>query len=302
MAFARAVRKAVPLMVELASVSGGGKTTTALLLAAGMIGPRGRVGVLDTEGGRGSLPADEPIIQKALPDGYEYDELFAPYTPERYVEKLIDAEKAGLNTLIIDSTSHEYEGPGGISEIAESDPKGWATAKFRHKRFLHRCLSSRLDLIFCFRALPKVKITGKGRDKTFTDLGVLAVQEKNWNFEMTLRWRLENETHFATLLKAPHALESKGMAGRMLSQQDGAALRAWKLSGETLDPMELVHKRARAAAELGKAEYIEYFDTLSKDERKSLAASPSHEANKSVADEVDRLAAENAPGSDTDPV
>jgi AAA domain len=293
MTFQKAARKAAPLMVELCGVSGSGKTTSGLLLAAGMIGPKGRVGLLDTENGRGSLMADEEIITRALPDGYEYEELFAPYTPERCVEKIKEAEKEGIDVLLFDSASQEYAGNGGISDIAETHAKGWAQAKLVHKRFLNACLSSKLDIIFCFRAQPKVRIEGKGRDQKYIDMGIVSVQEKSWAFDMTARWRIDELTHIATLLKAPRSLEDMKITERLLTRRDGELLREWKLRGKILDPMELVQKRARSAAELGTRDYLEFFESLTVAEKKALAGS-THTANKEIAAQADAVAKELA--------
>lgn len=293
MAFVKAVRKAAPLMVELSGVSGSGKTTSGLLLAAGMIGPKGRVGLIDTENGRGSLMADEEIITKALPDGYQYDELFAPYTPERCIEKIKEAEKEKLDVLIFDSASQEYAGPGGVSDIAETHPKGWAQAKLLHKRFLNACLSSPMDIIFCLRAQPKVKIEGKGRDQKYIDMGIMPVAEKNFCFDLTVRWHVEELSHIATLLKAPRSLEDMKITGRLLTRRDGELLREWKLRGKILDPMDLIQKRARSAAELGTKDYLEFFESLTVAEKKSLAGS-THTANKEIATQADAMAKEVA--------
>src|SRR4051812_25477049 len=92
-------RKAVPILVSLAGVSGSGKTYSALLLAAGLAGPNGRVGFLDTENGRGSMYADSPGIQAALPGGYQIADMREPFTPARYSEAVESFERAGIQVL-----------------------------------------------------------------------------------------------------------------------------------------------------------------------------------------------------------
>jgi hypothetical protein len=289
MAYIKAVRRAAPVMIEMSGLSGGGKTYSALLVAAGLAGPGGRVGLLDTEQGRGSLPADSKLIVAALPDGYEYDELSAPFSPERYTEKILEAEKAGIDVLCVDSTSHEYDGLGGISDIAQETKKKWIPAKLRHKRFLMNCLNSRMDFIFCFRGQPKVKVVGEA----YIDQGIMPLQEKNWSFDMTFRWRLEEGTHFATLLKAPDELEGKGISGRLLTKADGELIRTWKLTGKASDPMDLLRKRARTIAEDGLAAYQGFFAELSKAEQMALK-STTHEENKGIGKLADEAAASEA--------
>jgi hypothetical protein len=36
--------------------------------------------------------------------------LDAPYSPERYIEAIKSCEDAGMEVIVIDSTSHEWEG------------------------------------------------------------------------------------------------------------------------------------------------------------------------------------------------
>ena len=56
-----ATRSGVIPLVSVYGSSGGGKTMSALLLMRGIVGPKGRITLVDSESGRGSLFAD--IIQ-----------------------------------------------------------------------------------------------------------------------------------------------------------------------------------------------------------------------------------------------
>ncbi len=53
--------------------------------------------------------------------------LKAPYTPERYTEALQACIDAGMQVVIIDSASHEWDGKGGVLQINEA----LANAKYR---------------------------------------------------------------------------------------------------------------------------------------------------------------------------
>ncbi len=289
MAWERASRKAAPGLIELAGLSGSGKTYTALLVAAGMVGKKGRVGFLDAENGRGELYADDPVIMRALPDGYDYEEIAAPFTPERYIEKMVSAEKAGITVLVTDSASHEYEGIGGCVEIAETNKIGnsdnWALAKRRHKRFVYHLLSSQLQQIFCLRAREKVKIVGK----QYIPLGLSSIQEKNFSYEMTMRWMIEEGTHHSNFVKGPSIFSD--MTGRMLTKEDGVRIANWISGGAIIDPIELLKKRARAIAEEGMNAYKQFFEELTKAQQVSLASS-THAENKRIAEEADKAEAE----------
>ncbi len=290
--FNTAVRKSVPMLISLSGTSGSGKTYGALLLAAGIAGPGGKVGFIDTENGRGSLYADSPGIMAALPRGYSIAQMDAPFEPRQYVAGIEAAERAGINVLVIDSTTHEWEGIGGCCEIAERNKlKGmpnWAMAKREHKRFLNHCLSSNMHLIFCLRAREKVKILKQknAEGETVIPIGIQPIAEKNFVFEMLLSLHIDEQTHQVSAIKVPEALVSLFPGGRMITKQDGEAIRQWNSEGAALDLGEQLRKRAHAAAENGMDAYSTFFQSLSKQDKAMLRAT-THEENKATADEAD---------------
>ena len=143
-----AKRKSVPMLISLAGVSGVGQERTPAPPARRRARrrPDGKVGFLDTENGRGSMYADSPGIMAALPDGYEIAEMREPFGPSRYSEAVEAFEKHGCKVLVIDSMTHEWEGYGGCSDIAENNKlrgmPNWAKAKMEHKRMMNHLLAS----------------------------------------------------------------------------------------------------------------------------------------------------------------
>ena len=308
--FKKAVRKSVPMLVSISGTSGSGKTYSALLLAAGIAGPSGTVGLIDTENGRGEMYADSPGIKAALPGGYLYLRFDPPFTPERYVEHLKAAEAAGLTVCIVDSGSHEWEGIGGIAELAEKEEERkmgkfgrWAAPKMRHKRFVYYCLSSPMNIIFCLRARDKVKqikagdqiILGPGQETSDAEvakkdlvlsLGLQAVAEKNWQFEMLVSLMLDERTHCAAPVKVPEPLLPLFPGKHLITKADGERIAQWNGSGAAQPTGEQLQKRARAAAEDGTAAYVAFFGALSKPDKKILIDS-THAENKAVAARAD---------------
>ncbi len=67
-------------------------------------------------------------------------------------------EAEGARVIVIDSISHEYDGPGGIQEIVDRNTKGndkfsgWRVATPMHKRFLQRLNSVNAHTIWTVRA------------------------------------------------------------------------------------------------------------------------------------------------------
>jgi hypothetical protein len=276
--FKDAVRERIPLLVALYGPTGSGKTFGALLLAAGLAGQDGTVGLIDAENKRGSLYADDPDIRAAMPHGrYKRLDIAAPYTPKKYIAAVKAAEDAGFAVCVIDSTSHEWAGEGGCCDIAENNKLGgmpnWALAKIEHKRFMAHCLSSQMHIIFCFRAHEKTKPVKKGdpifpgsaerHEKTSViTLGMLPDTEKNALFEVLVSLRIEDETHFATPVKVPKMLSRFFPGGRMLTKADGEAIRKWNESGVAIDPKERLRTRARSEAEKGTEAYAAFYGSL----------------------------------------
>lgn len=291
----KAVRRRVPMLISVAGVSGSGKTYSSLLLAAGLAGPKGRVGFLDTENGRGSMYADSPGIQAALPNGYEIAEMREPFAPARYTEAIQDFVDAGVNVLVIDSMTHEWEGHGGCSEIAERNKRhgmdDWATAKREHKKFMNRKLAQPIDIISCLRAREQVEYTKDGKGKTeVVKLGVQPVCEKNFIYEMTLSLLIEAETHRPILKKCPEPLlPIFGNGDALVTKEMGIRIREWAEGGaKTGGPqqtLEDLQKMALHYAQDGLASYESFWKSLAKEQRTSLL--PFHEDNKAIAARAD---------------
>ena len=85
----QATRQGVKPLIGIFSESGCGKTMSSLLLARGFVGAKGKIVMLDTESGRGSLYAD------VIPGGYEVIEMREPFSPMRYIEAIQPVEKSG---------------------------------------------------------------------------------------------------------------------------------------------------------------------------------------------------------------
>ena len=69
---APAERAGAHLLIQLYGPPRSGKTYTALRIARGMVGPTGRIGMLDTESGRARLYSDK------VPGGFAVGELTPP--------------------------------------------------------------------------------------------------------------------------------------------------------------------------------------------------------------------------------
>ena len=164
MAFQKAVRKKAKLRLALTGPSGSGKTYGALQIAKGL---GGKVACIDTEHGSASLYSD-------LVD-FDVMELGAPYSPERYIAAIKEAEAAGYDVLIIDSTTHEWSGSGGVLElvdqVASSKFRGntwsaWNDLTPRHRAFIDAMVQSKMHIIATGRSKTETaQVEENGRKK-----------------------------------------------------------------------------------------------------------------------------------------
>lgn len=259
----KAQREGARLLIMLSGVSGGGKTYTALQLGYGLAnGDASKLGVLDTENRRGSLYAD------CLPGGAQFliGDLTPPFSPTRYIQAIEEFEKAGVEVLIIDSGSHEWEGIGGCQEIAEAgNPRmpNWNKAKSEHKRFMSKLLTSNCHIILCLRAREKAKPEDQivdGRKKTvYVDMGLQPITEKNVVFEATASLMVHDQGLRREVMKCPADLQ--GILGKpdgYIGEAEGRALRAWVDGAKQQDPvLEKWRNSLISAAEKGEAHIVE---------------------------------------------
>jgi hypothetical protein len=275
-----AQRKGAKGVFGFAGQSGTGKTYSALMFAYGLAGCVGkRMGFLDTENRRGSLYAD------ILPDGDRFMtmDMTAPFHPRKYVEAIAEFEKAGIDTLVIDSISHEWEGQGGCSDIAlygdytdaqfadgtwcakEAKRAQWQVAKRENQKFVNALLQSKMNIVVCLRAKEKSKVEPDGG---VSSLGIQPICEKNFSFEATTLLLMQDEGSSQKVLRCPSALRPYlGRADDYITVQDGLAVREWLQGGTPMTALDRL--RAQLLTSAGEAREA-LWKSLTKDQKKTL--------------------------------
>ncbi len=154
--FRKAIGSEAKPLIGLYAESGCGKTKGGLLIAKGFTGDMAKVGMIETESGRGEAWADDEEL-----GGYNVLPLREEFSPTTYGNAIGAAEQAGLQCLIIDSASHEWEGIGGVLDMAAKNQaagkKGqlvWQVPKIDHARqFMLRLTQTPIPLVIvCMRA------------------------------------------------------------------------------------------------------------------------------------------------------
>lgn len=228
--FQKAERTQSKLRLAITGASGSGKTTAALNIASGI---GGRIAVLDTENGSASLYADK----------FDFDvvNLAAPYTPERFIEVILAAEKAGYDTLIIDSMTHEWSGKGGclelVDQLTKSSFKGnswsaWSEVTPRHRKFIDAILRSNMHVITTMRSKTETaqEDAGNGK-KRVVKLGMKSEQRDGIEYEFTAVLDLVHGSHYAIASKDRTDV-FMGNDPQLISKETGARLMQWFKSGK----------------------------------------------------------------------
>lgn len=250
----KAQREGARLVIGIAGVSGSGKTYTALQLAWGMAnGDASKVGFIDTENRRGSLYSDTLVSKDGVIHQFMIGDLYAPFSPQRYIDAILEFQKAGVEVLIIDSVTHEWEGSGGCQEIAantNSRMADWKRAKAEHKRFMNALLQSDMHVICCIRAREKTDFTNPKEPKA---LGLQPIQEQNFMFEMTASVLMHEQGKRQDVLKCPADLvEILGRGTGYIGARDGMSLRKWVDGAKQLDPkIERIRNSLQSITEQG---------------------------------------------------
>lgn len=195
--FRKAERKQAKLRIGITGVAGSGKTMSALRLAYGITKNWNKIFFIDTENGSGELYAKitgkDPSGDKYEIGEYNYMRLDAPYTPERYVEAMKAAEEAGAEIIIIDSTSHEWDGRGGILEESNKGSFAiWNKLTPRHNRFIEAITNSKAHIITCLRRKQDYAMEQGNDGKTkVVKKGLKEIQREGFEYEVTLNLEVD---------------------------------------------------------------------------------------------------------------
>jgi hypothetical protein len=289
-----AVRESVPLLVGLTGPSGGGKTFSALRLATGIqTVTGGNIYAIDTEARRMLHYADRFRRQDGTP-GFKHLQFDAPFGSLDYLAAIRHCMTEGAKVIIVDSMSHEHEGPGGLLDLHDSEAarlaKAWKTSldkvnmaawqlpKYDRRELIAAILQMRVNFIFCFRAKEKIKMAG-GKP---IPQGFMPIAGEEFVFEMTVNCLLlphadgvptwqSDEPGERMMMKLPEQFRTVFADRKPLSEDIGHELAAWAAGGEkptTIDADATVLASARNAAKNGKAVLQAHWKTLSQPARR----------------------------------
>lgn len=254
-----ATRDKTPLLVGLVGPSSSGKTYSALRLAKGFQRVRpGKIFVIDTEAGRS--------LQYANDFEFQYVPLGAPFGPLDYLEAIKYCVDNGATDIVIDSMSHEHEGPGGLLAIHAEEHKrlggkdstqgfAWTRPKQEHRLLINTILQFPCNFIFCFRAREKLDWNKKDpvtkKKLPPEPIGFVPIGDESWMFEFTMQclllpgaggvptWKSELAGE-RNAMKLPGFFANVFASNTQLSEDIGEALAKWAAGSSATPKMTAV--------------------------------------------------------------
>lgn len=241
--FKKAERSAVFLKLALAGSAGSGKTMSALRLARGLVGPTGKIAVIDTENGSASLYADLTDFDVCNVENKD--------DWQSYADMILDAERAGYSCIIIDSFSHAWEAILEYKDKLDQQPRGnsytnWKDAGRKFKNILRAITDSKMHVFCCLRTKTEYVLEANDRGKQVPrKIGTAPIMREGIEFEFTTVFDIAVETHTATCSKDRTGL----FAGQdfQITEDTGRQLEKWRELGKPLNPNENLSIAERAA-------------------------------------------------------
>jgi hypothetical protein len=187
----KASRQRAKIKMALQGPSGAGKTYSALLLAFGLCNDWTKIAVIDTENHSAELYSN--LGQ------YNTVRIAAPYTPEKYCEAIHLCEEAGMDAIILDSISHEWDGSGGILDVhgnmAGNSFTNWAKLTPRHNAFIQTIVQSSCHIIGTIRSKQDYVLQEKNGRMVPEKVGLKGVTRDGMDYEFTLVLEIDIKHH-----------------------------------------------------------------------------------------------------------
>jgi len=236
MSFAKVERKKAKLRMALTGVSGAGKTLGAIYIAFGITGSWDKIAFIDTEHERARFYANRNDLNTG---GFLYEALSPPYSTERYINLVKEAEKivGSDGVIIIDSLSHAWNNDGGILEVKDkiasmsgkTSYTAWNEAGKLQSKFINTILSADCHVIVTMRSKIEyvLQVNDKGKQQP-VKVGLAPIQREDTEYEFDIVLDIARN-HIAVASKDVTFLDSYG---ETITPELGEKLKNWLECGK----------------------------------------------------------------------
>ncbi len=270
-------RQNAKIKLALQGPSGSGKTYSALQIAMGLT-ELSKICVIDTENCSSDLYAHL--------GNFNVLDLKKPYSPEKFIQAIDSCVNGGMEVIIIDSLSHEWEGDGGILDIHGQLPgnsfTNWMKVTPRHNALINAILNCGVHVIATLRTKQDYVLTERNGKMVPEKVGLKSITRDGMDYEFTIVFDIDI---------AHNCLASKDRTGLFVNQphfkatpETGKKILAWCFEGaisllqriqDCEDPIELKELYYNVAA----WERTKYNSEFTK---RQIELKPTHESNGAV--------------------
>jgi len=227
-------RNQARIRVAMQGPSGSGKSYSSLLLGFGICQNWHKIAIIDTE-------HQSAHLYSHLGE-YNVLNLSEPYTPERYIEAITTCENAGMDVIIIDSISHEWEGDGGILDI-HSNMSGnsftnWSKVTPRHNALVRKILASSCHIIATIRSKQDYILAEKNGKTVPEKVGMKGVQRDGLEYDYTIVMELDMHNN-TTCTKDRTQLFNSRIPFK-IDESVGKKIKNWCKDGEGYKDNEII--------------------------------------------------------------
>jgi hypothetical protein len=162
----------------------------------------------------------------------------APYNPERYIEAIDTCVKAGMEVVILDSITHEWENLIDFhASMTGNSFTNWAKITPRHNAFVQKLLQTPIHVISTIRTKQDYVLSEKNGRMVPEKIGLKSVQRDGLEYEFTLVFDLDMKNN-ATASKDRTGL-FVGKPAELLSTETGKLIQHWCQTGEQIEVDEM---------------------------------------------------------------
>lgn len=255
-------RKKAKIKMALQGPSGSGKTMSALLLAQGLTkGDLSKVAIIDTESGSSNLYAHL--------GNYSVLSLDNPHSPERYIQAIDICLNAGIEVIIIDSTSHCWD---FLIDYHASLPgnsfTNWSKITPLQKSFVDKILSCNAHVIATMRVKQDYVLSDRNGKMVPEKVGLKAIQRDEISYEFTIVFDIDSK-HYAVSSK-DRTLLFEGKPQFIINSTTGKKILDWCNSTMTKGELQIKITECNNLEELTKL-YNENLDLSKTMEQEFIA-------------------------------
>lgn len=267
-------RSQAKIRIALQGASGSGKTYSSLLLAYGLCNDWTKIALLDSEHQSAGLYSNL--------GPFNVLNLEPPFNPEKYIEAINICEEAGIQVIVVDSLSHEWE---SLLEIHSAMPgnsyNNWNKLIPNHNKLITKILNSTSHIIATVRSKCEYVITEKDGRKIVEKFSTKPFFKEGYEFDFTMVFDLDTDNQ-AVCSKDRTQLFAQKIPFK-IEPQTGQKIREWCNGGQgniepVMDPIEAKIKAAVSLEELtqlyrrveDKNKYLEAFSHRAEEIRKQF--------------------------------